>query len=68
LLLELLDPDDMALKFATKLEKIDGLSPIKKQSAIFQVPNGNYLVCYDSKHYIKKITVVNFFFRVCFLY
>ncbi|KAI9470069.1 MAG: CNH domain-containing protein [Benjaminiella poitrasii] len=54
----LLDPSDKHLLFITKNEKIDEqmkLNPVVKRIAVFQVPNGDYLICYD-KHafYIDK--------------
>ncbi|KAI8637471.1 CNH domain-containing protein [Parasitella parasitica] len=46
----LLDPSDKHLEFITKYEKIDEqmkMSPVIKRIAVFQVPNGDYLICYD---------------------
>ncbi|KAI8367364.1 hypothetical protein EDC96DRAFT_506546 [Choanephora cucurbitarum] len=54
----LLDPSDKHLEFITKNEKIDEqmkLNPIIKRIAVFPVPNGNYLICYDKfAFYIDK--------------
>lgn len=50
----LLDPSDKYLEFITKYEKIDEqmkMNPVIKRIAVFQVPNGNYLICYDSKSF-----------------
>ncbi|CEP07864.1 hypothetical protein [Parasitella parasitica] len=54
----LLDPFDKHLEFITKNEKIDEqmkMSPAIKRIAVFQVPNGDYLICYDKfAFYIDK--------------
>ncbi|KAG0937607.1 hypothetical protein G6F57_006975 [Rhizopus arrhizus] len=46
----LLDPSDKHLEFITKNETSNAqmtMSPIIKRISVFQVPNGNYLICYD---------------------
>jgi hypothetical protein len=50
--LALLDASDKYLTFITMHEKIDKqmtMNPVIKHISVFQVPNGNYLMCYDSK-------------------
>ncbi|KAL9544966.1 hypothetical protein PS6_008487 [Mucor atramentarius] len=54
----LLDPSDKYLEFITRHEKIDEqikMNPVIKRIAVFSVPNGDYLVCYDKfAFYIDK--------------
>ncbi|KAF1796532.1 hypothetical protein V8B55DRAFT_1469504 [Mucor lusitanicus] len=54
----LLDPSDKYLEFITRHEKIDEqikMNPVIKRIAVFPVPSGDYLICYDRfAFYIDK--------------
>ncbi|GAN05538.1 CNH-domain-containing protein [Mucor ambiguus] len=54
----LLDPSDKYLEFITRYERIDEqikMNPVIKRIAVFAVPSGDYLVCYDRfAFYIDK--------------
>ncbi|KAG1457981.1 hypothetical protein G6F56_006495 [Rhizopus delemar] len=54
----LLDPSDKHLEFITRNETSHAqmaISPVIKRIFVFQVPNGNYLMCYDRyAFYIDK--------------